>query len=152
MGFETIHAWGLRLSCPHCVDAREMKPSTPGIGLALVAAASVGSIPDMKVLLNAGANVNFNAGKVFGRPLHVAAFAGHDMAVRLLLEHGANPNLQSFKGYTALHLAAISDRASIVQMLLDNKADPNKKDGFDETPLLYAALAGHSGVTKVLLA
>jgi ankyrin repeat protein len=50
----------------------------------------------------------------------------HDCdGVRLLLEHGADPNLLTQWGKTALHNAALSDNAlEIFELLLDHGADP----------------------------
>jgi len=39
------------------------------------------------------------------RPLHYAAARGNPDTVRMLLEHGANPNVKNTKGQTPLHMA-----------------------------------------------
>jgi ankyrin repeat protein len=56
--------------------------------------------------------------------LHAAAKAGHAAAVRLLLEHGADPNAREAGDYTCpLHWAAARKDVGILRALLDAGAD-----------------------------
>jgi ankyrin repeat protein len=49
----------------------------------------------------------------------------HYEAIKWLLEHGADPNLTTHWGKTALHNALLSDNAfEIIEVLLDHEADP----------------------------
>ena len=63
-----------------------------------------------------------------GTPLRNAAGGGHLAIVRLLLEHGADPNLPE-EGIAplghALHAAACNGHAEIVRVLLEHGAHPN---------------------------
>lgn len=56
--------------------------------------------------------------------LHAAARVGSVKMLRLLLEHGANPNAVSKKGYTALHVAAWCGYVECVELLIRKGCDP----------------------------
>lgn len=60
-------------------------------------------------------------------PLAVACDSGHVKTVRLLLEHGAEPNSKGpWKGLTPLRFATVrSESLDCIQLLLEHKADPN---------------------------
>lgn len=67
------------------------------------------------------------------RPLMVVQSAE---AARILLYHGASPNLVDIKGRTALHHAMMSQRpAEIVTILLSAGADVNIRDSWADIPL-----------------
>jgi len=86
-------------------------------------------------------------------PLIIAAYEGKVNAVKLLLDRGADPNLQ-LPGEirsTALHHAAEKGEVNAVILLLDWGADPNLKNEMEDTALHYAALDGHNNVVHVLL-
>ena len=57
--------------------------------------------------------------------------------IKLLLNHGADPNATDKHGRTLLHLK-IAVPASLKQLLMENGADPNAKDDEGQTPLFYA--------------
>jgi ankyrin repeat protein len=77
--------------------------------------------------------------------------------VKILISSGANVNLASGDGFTALHSACSSDfdipgrGADTVRILLNAGADVKKKDGLGMTPLHWAAFNGHEQMAKVLL-
>jgi hypothetical protein len=54
---------------------------------------------------------------------------------KILLENGANPNLQDTNGNTALHHAVFNSDTNSVAILLANKADPNIQNNQGYTPL-----------------
>jgi len=54
----------------------------------------------------------------------LAAFAGYGEIARLLLEKGADPNVDQ-PGFTALHCAIMRRDEATVAALLSNAADPN---------------------------
>lgn len=69
-------------------------------------------------------------------------------SVKLLLEYGADPNLQDVYGKSALHLlpehqpigwSSVKNKLKIAQILLQYKADINLLDYQGGSPLFYAA-------------
>jgi ankyrin repeat protein len=74
----------------------------------------------------------------------------HDEAgMRLLLAHGANPNLQRQFGFSALHQSVRRDnRLSMIKLLLDNGADPTLAS--DRTGQSAAQIAAQRGRADVL--
>ncbi|MDD3468851.1 MAG: ankyrin repeat domain-containing protein [Thermoguttaceae bacterium] len=90
--------------------------------------------------------------------LHAAAKGGNTSLVKLLLDAGADPNVEymcpqhSFgkdvESYTPLLLAVENDHPETVKALLDAGADPNISNDKDITPLSRANL---TEITKLLL-
>jgi ankyrin repeat protein len=50
--------------------------------------------------------------------------------VEILLEFGANPNLQDFEGATPLHIAGDAKSSEIVSLLVQKGADPTIRNSF----------------------
>lgn len=77
--------------------------------------------------------------------LALAVEANNEDCVKLLLEHGANPDATArcdcdlHHKVPASHKAAKMGYVGVLQMLLDAGADPNSQDGFANTPLVWAA-------------
>jgi len=68
-------------------------------------------------------------------PLHYAAEWKLDSSVAILLEKGANPNMQNSNGETPLFNAVKANSASTIQLLLDKGADKNMRDFLGNTAL-----------------
>nr|CAH7726942.1 unnamed protein product [Callosobruchus chinensis] len=73
---------------------------------------------------------------------------GYNETVDLLLEAGANPNIQNDKGRTPLHYTDVLASAA---SLLKGKANPNIQDHRGETPLHHAASIGHTDYVNLLI-
>ncbi|HLH78952.1 MAG TPA: hypothetical protein VKV29_01575 [Chthonomonas sp.] len=108
----------------------------------LLEAAFKGEDQIMEALLKGGAKVNIVVAD--NTPLGEACFRGDVVGTQLLLQHGANPNME--KGYPPLIEAALgvarpskvapaSNYAVILQNLLDYGADPNCHDSRGASPL-----------------
>jgi ankyrin repeat protein len=93
-----------------------------------------GLVPSFRRLLKQGIDVNSRTTAYRGQaPLRLAARAGHTAIVELLLEAGADPNLESYDGRTPLmHVA----NAEICRMLLAAGADVNVADDGGLTVLM----------------
>jgi ankyrin repeat protein len=82
---------------------------------------------------------------------------GPSEAVRLLLEHGADPNARSTIGvygsFTPLMGAAYSatNGADVVKLLLEKGADVRAKTSSGETVLSFARKTGRAEVIELLI-
>uniref|UniRef100_A0A452GPY0 K Homology domain-containing protein n=1 Tax=Gopherus agassizii TaxID=38772 RepID=A0A452GPY0_9SAUR len=116
-------------------------------------AASGGYVNIIKILLNAGAEINSRTGSKLGiSPLMLAAMNGHVPAVKLLLDMGSDINAQiETNRNTALTLACFQGRAEVVSLLLDRKANVEHRAKTGLTPLMEAASGGYAEVGRVLL-
>lgn len=116
-----------------------------------------GRVDTAKALLEAGADPNVPAANPFQvRPLHSAAAnrkqeASHALC-ELLLEHGAEPNVQQAGGWTPLHQAAAHGRKETVELLLAHGAAADIKSSDDRTPGEMAEAKGHQEIRDLLLA
>jgi ankyrin repeat protein len=102
-------------------------------------------------LLEQGANVNARVTYSGMTPLMLAAsrLASPDM-VRLLLEHGAEINMQDKSGWTALHCAVDVGADGIIGQLLTHGADPNLADDKGLTVLMLAQQRKRSDIVALL--
>jgi len=82
-------------------------------------------------------------------PLMLAAKAGNERMVRILLEHNADVNAVDGRGFSALHFAAWKGHSGMVQLLLEHGAGlrPNQSVA---TPLLLSVLKGYESVSELL--
>uniref|UniRef100_A0A914R6I2 Uncharacterized protein n=1 Tax=Parascaris equorum TaxID=6256 RepID=A0A914R6I2_PAREQ len=55
--------------------------------------------------------------------LHIASLAGQEVIVTILVENGANVNVQSLNGFTPLYMAAQENHESVVRYLLAHGAN-----------------------------
>lgn len=91
-----------------------------------------GSIEHAQALQKNGADINgveANSGRT---ALHKAAFWGHGLIVKWLLEAGVSADTQDYAGDTALHDAARFGHEECIQ-LLKAKADASIKNAKGET-------------------
>lgn len=120
---------------------------------ALMQAAYNGHVSTVKVLLDAGADVN----KVIHLPnkqatnaLQVAVQNGHTQTVQVLIDAGADVN--SIVGNrSAMMIAAQIGNVQIVKMLIKAKAIVDMVDSRKQTALMFAAALGHVDVIQALL-
>jgi hypothetical protein len=83
-------------------------------------------------------------------PLHGAACNGNIECVRLLIDAGADVNVQACDQSTALHCSAENGNVEIVALLLKANANPNLKDSKGKTSLDYAIWNNHMDIITLL--
>jgi ankyrin repeat protein len=142
------------------------------------------SLPIIRLLLEKGANVNARTREVppsrkwlyalndvswvdfTGQtPFLRAAFSGDTTVMRMLLEHGADPNLPTFGGTTPLMAAAgvgwvvqqtytesMPGLLEAIRICLEHKADVNAVNSMGLTALLGAANKGANDIIRLLVA
>ncbi|RDA82660.1 hypothetical protein CP532_3202 [Ophiocordyceps camponoti-leonardi (nom. inval.)] len=86
-------------------------------------------------------------------PLLLAAEAGHEAVVKLLLDSPVDPDARDEAGRTPLSWAAYRGHHQVVKLLLDSgRVSAGSTDyAFQQTPLSWAARQGHEAVVKLLL-
>jgi ankyrin repeat protein len=83
--------------------------------------------------------------------LMYASQMGYLDAVKILLQNGADPNLQNRYGVTALMLASGNGYSKAVIELIKSGADPNLVNKYGASPLISAAGMGYADVVTILL-
>lgn len=146
-----------RLSLDPIVGELAKEAATPPIssrrrreyyGTALVAAADQGHATTIHILLDHGADINYEG--FDGTALHAASGKGHIKAMETLLNRGADIEAHDYAGRTPLYSAISSENEDAVRLLLDRGAKLDSPSAY-ETPLEAAASAGHLGVVTLLL-
>lgn len=112
-------------------DAKQSRSS------ALLWAAKHGQKSTAEQSLQGGGDINVVDDEV--TPLYLAAKNSHVELVRLLLEHGADPNFKGSSNWTPLFEAAANGDEDIVRLMIQRGADINLKDTLDRTPMFYAS-------------
>ena len=88
-----------------------------------------------------------------GTALHAAALNGNIGAVKLLLEHGADPaSTKHSHGVTPLHLAAYNGHEAAVHTLLNAGAPAGARDKRGRPPSAWAKRRGHAELAACLTA
>ncbi|KAJ5642284.1 hypothetical protein N7490_006284 [Penicillium lividum] len=138
---------------PYIIEGRD------AMNLLHVAAGKNATPAILKMLIGTGIPVDSQDG--WGRtPLQVAAYHSCIRAVRVLLQHGANPNLKSTDQYsverTALFYAVSSksrrhENKTIIRTLVMHGAEVDSKNHIQQTPLLYAVSRGAIKQAQALL-
>lgn len=114
----------------------------------------LGGTDDALRLLKAGANPDFKMDNLMEgcTPVMLAASLSKDVKlVKALLDAGANPDIVTPYGDTALQLASKANKLEIVNLLLSKKANPNLANVNGLTPLIAAAMEGHKDVVSALV-
>lgn len=109
------------------------------------------ALPFIQFLLQHGADGDKAVNQWGETPLMLAAKSDFADAVRLLLDHGADPNRKNHFDETALHFACNHYTVATVAALLDAGADVDAQDRTHQTPLHIAAHKNRRDVVKTLL-
>ena len=84
-------------------------------------------------------------------PLHVAVLSGSKEICKVLIQSGADVNLQDRNSETPLCLACIKGSKDIARTLLLNDADPNLSNESGITPLHLCAIKGNLEICELLV-
>ena len=111
-----------------------------------------------QLLLERGAHVDTRRNDHW-TPLHVASYSGNVEIVRLLLDHGADPeaNAEGYMGSKPLHQVSCGkyrsqeDGVRVAQLLLERGADVDTRRNDHWTPLHVASYYGNVEIVHVLL-
>src|SRR6185503_17916768 len=114
------------------------------------AAVHGGHVEAARLLLDAGADVNGDAGG--GPPIYHAVRRGHAAVVELLIGRGADLRVRSVAGNTLLYEVAGSEHADVAEVLLRAGADANELNGAGDPPLIAASIRGDVRIVRALLA
>ena len=124
----------------------------------LITAVNEGDIEQVKRLLKSNPPPDIDEKGVSGVTALIVASAKSSTEdrnpeiVKLLLEEGANVNIETDSGITPLMGASLDGNDEIVELLLEKSPELNKQDKIsDMTALMAAAKGGHYEVVKLLL-
>ena len=104
----------------------------------------------IRILLEAGADVDTPQAQTGGKPLQYAAAEGHLEAARILLDAGADVDSTDNLGRTPLMWAASQGHEPVIEELLERGADVNRQTGTGWTARRYAEQEGHVRVAEFL--
>lgn len=164
-----------------CIDEKSNseKDKNSGINysLLLIEAVVKGNKKDVKEALSKGADINYED-NVGNTALMHAVFKHNISLVKILIEHGAepnelslkyafeiksykiikllikagaNPNIKNESGNTILDYALKISSNNFIKFLLKNNANPNSQDNDGDTPLINAILGDYYQKVKFLL-
>ena len=104
------------------------------------------------LLLRYGADVDAGLADDVGTPLHLAAAASNHSVIIIqhLLQHGANPDVRTKDGVSALDLATRNGGEKAVQMLIEGGADVEAADDEGLTPLDIAIQENQESIAQLL--
>lgn len=123
----------------------------------LLIASSNGDLPIVTLLVTSGKVVKNYPNKAGKTALFVACSKRYIEVASVLLEAGANPNIQVFKSgqhhhATPLTVACRNRDEQLVKLLLQHSADPNIATGHGQlTPLIVASWNGSVTILNMLL-
>src|SRR3954452_22884385 len=97
-------------------------PSNPSAIQEFTEAVKAGNLPEVRRLIEAGVDVNTADGKGLTPLMHAY---DNDALLRLLLAHGAEPNVTSFREGSPLMLVSYDGNLERMAMYLEAGADVN---------------------------
>ncbi len=105
----------------------------------------------VKDAISRGININKQKRGSFKSLLHEAILAKNEHRAKILIEHGANVNIQDTGANTPLHAAVYRDLQATAELLLKNGADVNAQEFDENTPLHDAVLGNKENMAKLLV-
>ena len=110
--------------------------------------ANLNLVSDLIVL---GANLDWQDYEYGWTALHWCAYLNHPEISRMLIDAGADVNIQHNGGWTALHWCADLNHPEIARMLIDAGADVNIQNEFGWTALHLCAYLNHPDIARILI-
>ena len=121
------------------IENASLKGKDAGVDSALFFATAESNLAFVELLLNKGASPSsriYESDKE--TTFHFAAKHAELKVVKLLIDHGFDPQVRSIYDHTPLHYASSSGRSNVVDLLLKSGADVNAQTSTGNTPLHYA--------------
>lgn len=117
-------------------------------------AAAIGDEMHVRAMLEADSSQANEADPSHRRPLSAAVSGGHTAIVRLLLEHGADPNAKESicQGGLSLYIAAANGDIEIVRLLLEHGAVPEYWVDSSGDAMYAAHSRGHQRIVQMMYA
>ena len=130
------------------VNARDQYGAT-----ALMSSSLYANIDNLKILIDAGADVNARIPELGVSVLMRASTSmyANPETLKLLIKAGADVRARTLRGDTSLMFAATNPYPENIKTLLKAGADINARNLQGSTPLMFAAKFGTSENVKVLL-
>lgn len=141
----------VRIFDPESGESANWKRSFSGLAAPLYYMDGFGAIQLTELLLDNGVNIDEFSSGMCGFALQIAAANGNESLMQLLLDRGADINIQGGYFGSALQAAVINGNESHVQLLLDRGADVNIQGGFHGSAIAAAASIGSKGKIQLLL-
>ncbi|KAH7114248.1 glycerophosphodiester phosphodiesterase GDE1 [Dendryphion nanum] len=131
------------------------KKKISGSGAALSLATQEGFVVIVRLLVEAGVNINFQ-NEHGETALHVAARSGHEQCAKALLEGSSLYKteidiVENTFGWTPLFVACVSGHLPIVELLVAAGSDTERYDLSSWTAKEHAAFRGHLDITTRLV-
>ncbi|KAJ7019582.1 hypothetical protein C8F04DRAFT_1321412 [Mycena alexandri] len=87
----------------------------------------------------------------YGASLYQASWTGNEAIIMLLIQHGADMNVDGGEYGSAVGAATVAGHESVLKLLLEHGADINAKDGDYFRTLQTASWKGHEAIVKLHL-
>ena len=127
------------------------KNDSEGFTALMLTAANNQNSEAVRVLIEAGANVNAKSTKGGTALMFASVFNKNPEIVKILIEAGADLNAENDEGNTALILSCVYSRAEIARILIESGADLNHTNKHGATALMFAAGRNNADILHILV-